>query len=197
MPRPTTKADLIQAANDQCAKLWTLIGEMSDEEKSADIVPNERDKNVRDVLVHLYEWHCLLLNWIRSNTNGKPSPFLPAPYNWKTYPQMNVAFWEKHQSTSYTDAETMLKKTHKEVMALIETFSNEALFAKGVFDWTGTTTLGSYCVSATSSHYNWAFKDIKKVFYKNYLALYSIDDKEKIVHILHIFYAKRDYAKSV
>ena len=166
MPRPTTKADLIQAANDQFAKLWTLIGEMSDEEKRADIVPNERDKNVRDILVHLYEWHCLLLNWIRSNTNGNPAPFLPAPYNWKTYPQMNVVFWEKHQSTSYTDAETMLNKTHKEVMALIETFSNEDLFSKGAFDWTGMTTLGSYCVSATSSHYDWAFKDIKKALKK-------------------------------
>ncbi|QHX42122.1 ClbS/DfsB family four-helix bundle protein [Treponema vincentii] len=166
MPRPTTKADLIQAANEQFAKLWTLIGEMSDEEKSADIVPNERDKNVRDVLAHLYEWHCLLLNWIRSNTNRNPAPFLPVPYNWKTYPQMNVVFWEKHQNTSYTDAETMLKKTHKEVLALIETFSNEALFSKGTFDWTGTTTLGSYCVSATSSHYDWAIKDIKKALKK-------------------------------
>ena len=166
MPRPTTKADLIQAANEQFAKLWTLIGEMSDEEKNADIVPNERDKNVRDVLIHLYEWHCLLLNWIRSNTNRNPAPFLPVPYNWKTYPQMNVVFWEKHQNTSYTDAETMLKKTHKEVLALIETFSNEALFSKGTFDWTGTTTLGSYCVSATSSHYDWAIKDIKKALKK-------------------------------
>ena len=166
MPRPTTKADLIQAANEQFAKLWTLIGEMSDEEKSADIVPNERDKNVRDVLVYLYEWHCLLLNWIRSNTNRNPAPFLPVPYNWKTYPQMNVVFWEKHQNTSYTDAETMLKKTHKEVLALIETFSNEALFSKGTFDWTGTTTLGSYCVSATSSHYDWAIKDIKNALKK-------------------------------
>ena len=166
MPRPTTKADLIQAANEQFAKLWTLIGEMSDEEKRTDIVPNERDKNVRDVLVHLYEWHCLLLNWIRSNTNRNPAPFLPVPYNWKTYPQMNVVFWEKHQNTSYTDAETMLKKTHKEVLALIETFSNEALFSKGTFDWTGTTTLGSYCVSATSSHYDWAINDIKKALKK-------------------------------
>ena len=87
---------------------------------------------------------------------------MPAPYNWKTYPQMNVVFWEKHQNTSYTDAETMLKKTHKEVMDIIETFSNEELFTKKAFDWTGTTTLGSYCVSATSSHYDWAFKDIKK-----------------------------------
>ena len=167
MPRPTSKSDLIQAANEQFAKLWSLIDEMSsDEEKSADIVPNERDKNVRDVLVHLYEWHCLLLNWIRSNTNRNPAPFLPVPYNWKTYPQMNVVFWEKHQNTSYTDAETMLKKTHKEVLALIETFSNEALFSKGTFDWTGTTTLGSYCVSATSSHYDWAIKDIKKALKK-------------------------------
>ena len=166
MLRPTTKADLIQAANEQFAKLWSLIDEMSDKEKSADIVPNERDRNVRDVLVHLYEWHCLLLNWIRSNTNGNPASFLPAPYNWKTYPQMNVAFWEKHQSTSYTDAETMLKKTHKGVMAIIETFSNEDLFSKGAFDWTGTTTLGSYCVSATSSHYDWAIKDIKKALKK-------------------------------
>ena len=76
MPRPTTKSDLIQAANEQFAKLWTLIGEMSDKEKSADIVPNERDKTTRDVLVHLYEWHGLLLNWLMSNTKGKPEAFV-------------------------------------------------------------------------------------------------------------------------
>ena len=35
------------------------------------------------------------------------------------------------------------------------------------------------------------------LFYKNYVALYSINDKGKIVNILHIFYAKCDYAKSV
>lgn len=46
-------------------------------------------------------------------------------------------------------------------MALIETFSNDELFAKGAFDWTGTSTLGAYCVSATSSHYDWAMKKIK------------------------------------
>ena len=166
MPGPATKADLIQASNQQFAKLRTLIDGMTDKEKSADIFPNERDKNVRDVLVHLYEWHCLLLNWIRSNTKGKPTAFLPESYNWKTYPAMNVGFWKKHRGTPYTAAESMLKKTHKEVMALIETFSDEELFFKGTFDWTGTTTLGSYCVSATSSHYDWAIKDIKKALKK-------------------------------
>ncbi len=46
-------------------------------------------------------------------------------------------------------------------MALIDTFSNDELFTKGVFDWTGTTTLGSYCISATASHYDWAIKKLK------------------------------------
>ena len=48
----------------------------------------------------------------------------------------------------------------------IERFSNDELFSKKYFDWTGTTTLGSYCVSATSSHYDWAIKDIKKALKK-------------------------------
>ena len=44
---------------------------------------------------------------------------------------------------------------------LIEKFTNEELFEKKNFDWTGTSTLGAYCVSATSSHYDWAMKKIK------------------------------------
>jgi hypothetical protein len=41
----------------------------------------KRDKNLRDVLVHLYEWHQLLLNWFNSNQNGDTKTFLPEPYN--------------------------------------------------------------------------------------------------------------------
>ena len=93
---------------------------------------------------------------------GVAAPFLPEPYNWRTYPQMNIEFREKHQTTPYEDAALTLQKTHTEAMRLIETFSNDQLFSKNAFSWTGSTTLGSYCVSATSSHYDWAIKDIKK-----------------------------------
>jgi hypothetical protein len=55
--------------------------------------------------------------------------FLPAPYNWRTYPEMNVGFWKKHQTTPLMDAKTMLRESHAEVMALIETFSNDELFS--------------------------------------------------------------------
>ena len=171
MARATTKADLVTSANGQFEKMWKLIDSMSDEQQNATFGKEmatagkeahwSRDKNLRDILVHLYEWHLLLLNWIKVNSSGEHKPFLPEPYNWKTYPTMNVEFWKKHQHTQLTEAKAKLKESHKDVMALIETFSNEELFAKGVFDWSGTSTLGAYCVSATASHYDWAIKKIK------------------------------------
>jgi hypothetical protein len=161
MSRPTTKTDLIIAANEQFDKLWKLIDSMTDAQQNAPFSFEDRDKNVRDVLVHLYEWHQLLLNWVNANRKGEQKPFLPEPYNWKTYPAMNVEFWKKHQKTAYNDSKKMLKGSHEKVMDMVKTFSNDELFTKKHFTWTGTTNLGTYCVSATSSHYDWAMKKIK------------------------------------
>ncbi|MDR3121595.1 MAG: ClbS/DfsB family four-helix bundle protein [Clostridiales bacterium] len=173
MSRPATKPELINAANEQFEKMWKLIDSMTDDEQTRtfnfgdDFLQKQkeahwaRDKNLRDVLVHLYEWHQLLLSCVEADQRGEAKPFLPEPYNWKTYPQMNVGFWEKHQSTPYPLAKEMLQKSHAEVIALIEVFSNDELFSKGRFAWAGTSTAGSYCVSATSSHYDWAMKKIK------------------------------------
>ena len=121
----------------------------------------KRDKNIRDVLIHLYEWQQLLLTWIYSNQEGHERPFLPEPYNWKTYGEMNVVFWNKHQKTSLEEATRLLAQSHRKVFKLIEGFSTDELFTKGVYKWTGGTSLGSYFVSSTSSHYDWALKKIK------------------------------------
>lgn len=135
---------------------------MPEEKQQAAFSFEDRDKNLRDVLIHLHEWHRLLLNWIRSNQADKAVNFLPDPYNWKTYPQMNAEFWKKHQTTSLEEAITLLKGSHTDVLKLIEPFVDEELFTKKYFSWTGTTDLGSYCISATSSHYDWAMKKLKQ-----------------------------------
>lgn len=178
MSRATTKSDLIKAANEQFDKLWMIIDSMPEEAQNAaftfsgDAVKKEahweRDKNLRDVLAHLYEWHQLLLDWVKANQKGEQKPFIPVPYNWKTYGQMNIGFWEKHQHTSLNDSKGMLKASHAEVMNMIGRFSNDELFTKGRFSWTGASSLGSYCVSATASHYDWAIKKLK-AFRKAYI----------------------------
>ena len=171
MARPQTKENLMIAAKENFEKLNTLISKMSDKELTTpfDFSKDEkkkeahwkRDKNLRDVLIHLYEWHQLILNWVESNQKGEEKPFLPEPYNWRTYGNMNVEFWKKHQNTSLEDATKALQKSHKEVLKLAENFTNEELFSKKVYKWVGGSTLGSYFVSATSSHYDWAIKKLK------------------------------------
>lgn len=171
MPRPTTKTDLLTAANTAYAELTDFIAAMTDEELSTpfqfenDDKKKEahwkRDKNLRDVLVHLYEWHRLMLHFVRANQAGGNVPFLPKPYTWKTYGVMNEQIWKKHQGTALEEAKEMLAKSHQETLLSIEAFSNEELFSKGVFPWVGGSTLGSYFISNTSSHYNWALKKLK------------------------------------
>ena len=171
MPRPTSKLELIKASSEQFERMWQLIDSMTNDERNSvfnfgdTIVQKEahwkRDKNIRDILVHLYEWHQLLLNWISSNQKGEAKPFLQEPYNWKTYGDMNVALWGKHQTTPYESAKNMLLRSHESVMVLIESFTDEELFERKHFNFTGTTTLGSYFVSVTSSHYSWAINKLK------------------------------------
>lgn len=170
MSRATSKADLIIDATSNYEKMNTLIDELTEKELSIpfDFSDDEkkkeahwkRDKNLRDILIHLYEWHQLMLDWVESNKKGDNKPFIPKPYNWKTYGNMNVIFWKKHQNTTLEEAKVMLRKSHEEVMGLLETFSDEELFSKGIYKWVGGSNLGSYFVSITASHYNWAIKKI-------------------------------------
>jgi hypothetical protein len=120
-----------------------------------------RDKNIRDILIHLHEWHNLLLEWEKANTNGTEKPFLPPPYTWKTYGDMNVGFWKKHQSTPLDKAKDMMNKTHKQVIEMIGRHTDGELFTKQYYKWTGTSSLGQYCISATAAHYDWAMKKLK------------------------------------
>lgn len=171
MARPTSQADLFVAAEAGFGTLFAVIDSMTVEEQQSafnftqDATKKEahwaRDMCLRDVLVHVHEWHKLLLSWVEANRVGESRPFLPAPYTWKTYGQMNLELWRKHQSTSLEESKSLVRSTHGQVVAMIQQFTNEELFEKGQFSWTGTTTLGSYCVSATSSHYDWATKKLR------------------------------------
>lgn len=171
MGRATTKAELLSSAQMNYEQLIALIQgcseaelitpyDFSNDEKKKE-AHWQRDRNLRDVVIHLYEWHQLLLNWVASNQAGETKSFIPQPYNWKTYGQMNMAFWQKHQGTKLATALDLLEHSHQQVFELANTFSNEQLFSKGVYPWTRGSTLGSYFVSTTASHYAWAIKKLK------------------------------------
>lgn len=171
MARATSKKDLQDYGEKEFEKLLKLLDSLSvddlNKEFSFDLEKEKGahwalDKNVRDVLVHLHEWHKLLLDWVSSNLAGDSKQFLKEGYNWRTYGLMNQEFVDNNQTTTYEEALSNLKESHNQVMILIEDFSNENLFEKGVYSWTNASTLGSYFASASSSHYEWAIKKIRK-----------------------------------
>lgn len=163
MARPTTKDDLFFAASEQFAKLWKLIDSMPLEEQQATFLFDDRDRNLRDVLVHLHQWHNMMENWHRIGTIEKGKPDVPGKgYTWRTLPDLNQGIWEKYQKTTLDESKALLNKSHQKMLELIQSHTNEELFTKGVYSWTKTTTLGAYFVSSTSSHYDWAIKKLKK-----------------------------------
>ncbi len=182
MPRPQNKTDLLTLAEKNYDELVKFIASMSEDEKStlfdfSSLNKKEahwsRDKNTRDVICHLVEWHKLLLKFVAQNTknetsgkseNGKNAivyQFLPEPYNWKNYGDMNRAIWQNCQNITTEKALANFAESHKKLMELAQSFSDEELFAKKHFAWTGTTNLGAYFISTTSSHYDWAIKKLK------------------------------------
>lgn len=162
MVRPTNKTELMKLGAENYQKLNDLIDTIPAEKQMEPFPFEDRDKNIRDVVVHLHEWHKMMLEWYRIGmSDGKP--VIPAEgYTWKMTPELNAAIWKKYQGTSLREARELLDETHQKEMRMIEGHSNEELFTKKYFKWTNTTSLGSYFISSTSSHYDWANKKIKK-----------------------------------
>ena len=83
-------------------------------------------------------------------------------YTWKTVPELNMAIWNTYKDENFDSVMQKLQQSHQKVMNLIDKHSNDELFTKKLYKWTGSTSLGAYLISATSSHYDWAFKLINR-----------------------------------
>jgi hypothetical protein len=166
MARPTNKQELLELSENNFNKLLELIDSLPDDFKTKSFENNElnaRDKTISDSICHLHEWHLMMANWYKIGMGGE-KPIMPGEgYTWKTLPAFNQLIYEKYKGTKFEEAIAMFSQSHKEIMALIGKHTDEELFTKRKYKWTGTTSLGSYLVSATSSHYDWAIKQIKQL----------------------------------
>jgi len=163
MPRPQTKEELLHLSNENFTKMFELINTFDKQEILTGKIPFEdRDKNIRDILAHLHHWHLMFLEWYKVGMSGD-KPIMPAKgYTWKTTAELNKKIWKMYQEYSYEEIDKMLNKSFKDIQEIIQKHTNDELFEKKRYKWTGTTSIGSYLISATSSHYDWAMKKIRK-----------------------------------
>lgn len=160
MSRPINKTELLSLSNENFEKLIRLIDQCSDQNRT--FAPGTMNRNIRDVLAHLHHWHLLMQEWYTVGMSGK-KPEIPAPgYSWKTTPLLNRRIWEDYRYTDLDSIREKLMASHALMTTLLQKHSDEDLFEKKKYAWTGTTSLGAYFIGATSSHYDWAIKLIKK-----------------------------------
>ena len=166
MPRPKTKPELIHLSRENFQKLYDYVQFLSPEEREMDFPKGTMNRNIRDVLCHLHEWHNMMLKWYEVGMSNE-KPAMPAEgFTWKTSSDLNHKIFEDYQSTSLKEAKTLLIQSHNQVYKLIQKHSDDELFTKQKYHWTGSTSLGAYLISSTSSHYDWALKLIKKAVKK-------------------------------
>jgi hypothetical protein len=160
MPRPKTKKDLMAAIDKERSALEAVLEALTPEQMVEPGVVGEW--SVKDVLAHLVEWEQMALGWYRAGLEGQIAA-MPAPgYKWNQTPQLNHMIYEKHRDQPLDEVMRQFHASHREIVAVIVGLTDEELFTPGRYAWTRKNTMGTYFVSATSSHYLWARKEICK-----------------------------------
>ncbi|NNC39056.1 MAG: ClbS/DfsB family four-helix bundle protein [Acidimicrobiia bacterium] len=160
MGRPTNKQELLAAAEGEFGRLWDAV---------ALVVAEERERpgaceawSVKDLLAHLDAWHEMFLAWEAVGSAGG-RPEMPAPgFTWAETPALNQQLFERSEHDRWDDVVERVQASYEKVMAVIESYSDEDLFTKKRFPWTGSTSVGVYLRGASASHYAWASKLIRK-----------------------------------
>ena len=162
MPRPQTKKDLQELSGKNYAKLMDYINGLPDEEQQREFPQGTLNRNIRDVICHLYHWHLMVLEWYEVGMRGEQPDIPSKEYNWRQIPQLNRDIREKYNATPLEEAKALLEKSHLDIMSLVDKHDNDALFERARYEWTGNNALGAYLVSCTSSHYEWGLKLIRR-----------------------------------
>ncbi|MEK4630412.1 MAG: ClbS/DfsB family four-helix bundle protein [Solibacillus sp.] len=154
---------LIENCQESFDRLLQLIEKIPPRKRLLSIETADRDKNFRDILMHLYEWHAMLERWYVEGMCGD-IPSMPAPgYKWRTLHQLNMKIWDHYQDVTLSSAIKKLTLSHHRVIQLIEAHTDEQIFTKKYYKWTKTSNLYSYFAANTVHHYDWALNKCLKI----------------------------------
>jgi hypothetical protein len=65
MSRPTNKKDLLDQSQKSYNDLLAFIKSMSDEDRNREFPAGTMNRNIRDVLAHLHQWHVMMIGMVR------------------------------------------------------------------------------------------------------------------------------------
>ena len=162
MPRPTSKTQLLNVMQKEHDALEKLIETLTVKQKNR-ISTDIEAWTFKDVLVHVTVWEQMVLGWYQAGVRGEV-PHLPAPgFNWRQIPALNAQIYEEGRKRPFSTIHQQFQTSFDEIKATIAAVDEAEMFTPEQYAWTNKNNMATYFVSATSSHYVWAKKEIRKL----------------------------------
>lgn len=159
MSRFSTKEELLEDALTARQTLDVLLASMPDEAKMEEITDG---MSTKDFIAHRTEWGRMALSWCAEARAGT-SPAVPAEgYSWGQLKELNAQIHERFADIPLDEAQREFDSVNDELITLIDGCTEEELFTKRYYDFTGTSDLATYLTSATGGHYRSAYKHINR-----------------------------------
>lgn len=162
--RAQTKEELLESIRTTRELLEKKIARLTPEQM---VWPGSMDNwSVKDILAHLVDWEQRFIGWYRAGLQGEV-PETPAPgMTWRELPALNQAGYQQHRDESLEYVLDRFEKSYQEMLGLVEGMQEQEIFEAKYYRWTGNSSLLPWIAANTSSHYNWARRNIRTTVIK-------------------------------
>ncbi|NTU62613.1 MAG: ClbS/DfsB family four-helix bundle protein [Chloroflexi bacterium] len=160
MPRPTSKAQLLSVMQQEHDALEESLESLTPDQLTH--VSKTAKWSIKDVLAHLLAWEQMCLGWYKAGLRGDVPPLPAAGYNWAQLPALNRAIFERYHDRPLAEVLKQYRALYRQTLKTVQGIDEADLFTPGRYRWTGKNALAAYFVGATSSHYAWARKEVRK-----------------------------------
>ncbi|MEP3429231.1 MAG: ClbS/DfsB family four-helix bundle protein [Roseibium sp.] len=154
-----TKAELLTVTAKEYDKLHKVMGDLPA------ILRLEKDEDgtaPKDIIGHRAHWIELYLGWYRDGQAGKQVYFPAEGYKWNDLKRYNADLRDRQSALSWQSVVTLLETNHTELLALIESLSEDQLYGGPMKGANNAWTSGRWAEAAGPSHYRSAAKYLRQ-----------------------------------
>lgn len=160
-----TKQALIDKEYKAYQALVSFIEQIPLDVQEKNFANYDRDENIKDVLVHLYEWHLLLFHWIEEGVVKALDVAMPKKgYSWRMLDKLNMDIKHKHQNTSLQEAKQLLDNSFNQTLVVIKERTETELFTPRYYPFAKRFAIATFIEDCGANHYAWAIAQIKQHF---------------------------------
>lgn len=141
------------------ARLDDLLAQIPDGRKTEEVVDG---LSVKDILAHRTEWGRMMIGWYTEAKAGGAPAVPTEQFKWNQLKELNADIQARFADAPLAEVEQDFGAVQDQLDELLAGMTEEELFTKRFYTFTGSSDLATYLNSATASHYRSAAKLIRK-----------------------------------